>query len=157
MSEPDPSMKIAVIIATRDRCHILSERSIPSVVFQTRRPDFLVIIDDSSPAIRPHNAALVASLQLPNCEVIYQENRRSEGASGSWNTAIDILFTKVNDPERVFVAMLDDDDVWSSTYLEECCAAGCDRQLDMVAADLRRFESVDGVPLVSEGPADLRA
>ena len=136
---------------------MLSERSLPAVAAQARLPEILVVVDDSAPGARRANADLVASLSLPGCEAAYLENERSSGASGSWNTALDYLVGKVGDPGRLFVAVLDDDDAWSTEYLESCFAAACDRQLDMVAADLRRFESVDEPAIVGQGPAELRA
>ncbi|MCR9189777.1 MAG: glycosyltransferase family 2 protein [Alteromonadaceae bacterium] len=157
MSQDVSSAKIAVVIATKDRYRTLSERSIPSVVGQSHCPEFLILVDDSSPETRPLNATLVEALHLPSCEVSYHENKRSPGASGSWNTAIDILFTKVSDPENLFVAVLDDDDSWSADYLKECVSAVDERQLDMVAADLRRFESLGGKPSIEKAPAELLA
>jgi len=156
MSDTAPP-QLAVIIATNDRCRLLSERSLSSVTAQTRIPDILVVVDDSALGARIANAELVASLTLPGCDVAYIENKRSRGASGSWNSAIDFLMDKVADPDHVFVAVLDDDDSWSPTYLDICFTAACDGQLDMVAADMRRFESVDGQPMLCEGPAELRA
>ena len=135
MSEPGPSPEIAVVIATRDRVDTLSERALASVAAQTRWPEYLVVVDDSSPDTRPRNSGVVASLCLPGCSVTYSENVRTEGASGSWNTALDCLFSKVEDPARLFVAILDDDDAWASTYLENCFAAASDQALDMVAAE----------------------
>jgi len=155
MSQEVSSAKIAVIVATKDRYSTLSERAIPSVVGQTRCPDFFILVDDSSPETRPLNAALVSALQIPRCEVSYHENERSSGASGSWNTAIDFLFAKVSDPGRVYVAVLDDDDAWCPNYLQECCKAVHDGHLDMVASDLRRFESIDEEPLIEKSPACL--
>jgi hypothetical protein len=157
MNQEVSSAKIAVIIATKDRYSSLSERAIPSVVGQTHGPDFFILVDDSSPETRPLNATLVEALLLPGCEVSYHANKRSPGASGCWNTAIDILFTKVSDPENLFVAVLDDDDAWSADYLKECVSAACERQLDMVAADLCRFETLGGKPAIEKAPAELLA
>jgi hypothetical protein len=155
MSQDVLSAKIAVIIATKDRYRTLSERAIPSVVGQTLSPDFFILVDDSSSETRPLNAALVDALLLPGCEVSYHANKRSPGASGSWNTAIDILFTKASDPENLFVAVLDDDDAWSADYLKECVSVADERQLDMVAADLRRFEKLGGNPAIEKAPGEL--
>jgi hypothetical protein len=156
MKDLESPLKIAVVIATRNRFNMLSERSLPSVSMQTHPADFLVVVDDSGPEVRATNADLVESLALPGCETSYLENERTMGASGAWNTALDFLVGMVGDPSRVFIAFLDDDDSWSPKYLESCYAAVCEGPLDMVAPDLRRFESVDGQPLISEGPSELR-
>ena len=102
---------------------MLWERSLPSVIEQTRPPDILVVVDDSAPEARIANAKLVGSLALPGCFVVYLENGRSAGASGTWNTALDFLTAKAADPSRIYVAILDDDDAWCPEYLERCCAA----------------------------------
>ena len=157
MSALHPPPKIAVVIATYNRFRMLAERSLLSVTAQTRCPDILVVVDDSSREARRANAELVGGLPLGDCEVVYLENDRTAGASGAWNTALDLLVGEVDEPSRVFVAVLDDDDSWSPEYLERCAATARDHGLDMVVAGLRRFESVGGQPLLSEGPAQLRA
>jgi GT2 family glycosyltransferase len=157
MSAIAPPTRLAVVIATCNRFGMLSERSLPSVVAQTRLPDFLVVVDDSAPEVRTANAALAGSLAIPGCEVSYLENGRTAGASGSWNTAVDALTARATDPSRVFVAVLDDDDAWCPEYLESCYAAAVEHELDMVACGLRRIESGASPPLVNDAPESLRA
>lgn len=157
MSELRSQPKVAVVVATCNRFRMLAERSLPSVTAQKLSPDFLVVVDDSNPSGRHANATLVRELPLRNCKVVYLENDRTAGASGAWNTALDFLVGEVDEPSSVFVAVLDDDDSWSPEYLERCAATALDHGLDMVATGIRRFESVVGQPLVSEGPAQLRA
>ena len=149
--------KTAAVITTCNRFDLLAERSLPSVVAQTRGLDYLVVVDSSIEKNRPGNRDLVNSLNLPNCEISYIENERSKGASAGWNTAIDFLVSAVEDPSQVFVAILDDDDSWSPTYHESCFEAARERQLDMVAADHLRFESLDGQPITNHAPEELRA
>lgn len=150
-------MRIGVVVATCNRPRLLAERSLPSVAAQTLRPDILVVVDDSTPSARPANAEIVGSLLLPDGEVVYLDNDRTTGASGSWNTALDYLVGVTDEPCRMFVAFLDDDDSWPPEYLERCAAGTRDPDLDMVAAGIRRFESGTGAPLLSESPAQLRA
>ena len=101
--------KIAVVIATRDRAALLADRALPSVMAQTRIPDYLVVVDDSSVELRLGNSNIVASVNLPDVLVRYLENERTAGASGSWNTAVYFLYRQVDDPADLFVAILDDD------------------------------------------------
>ena len=157
MSAADSQPRIAVVIATCDRFQMLVERSLPSVSAQTRTPDLLVVVDDSPLDARAHNSEIVGALKLPGCQISYLENARTKGASGTWNTALDFLAGNGGNPGDLFVAILDDDDSWSSEYLESCYAAACGRQLDMVASDLRWFESVGEHPLVTEAPTGLFA
>ena len=156
MNESEPASGIAVVVATRDRPRLLSERALSSVTSQTRAPEHLIVVDDSSPDVRATNREIVEGLQIPGCCVIYLENARTEGASGSWNTALDILTDIATDGD-MFVAILDDDDAWRPTYLERCEAAARHRRLNMVAADLRRVESVDQQPTIEEAPEALDA
>ncbi len=157
MSARTQQVQVAAVIATKNRPRLLSERSLKSVAAQTRIPDLLVVVDDSDDDIRPANAAHVASLALDGCESVYVVSSRTSGVSGSWNCAIDVLMERGIDAESVFVAFLDDDDSWSREYLETCINAACDRDLDMVATGIRRFEAVDGHPQICDAPDALRA
>lgn len=136
---------------------MLSERALSSVKAQTRPPEFVVVVDDSSPETRATNRGTVEAFCLPGCRAIYLENARTLGASGCWNTAFDFLLAQVPAPDHLFVAILDDDDAWHSTYLERCEATAHDDQLDMVGADLRRIESVEHPPAIEAAPETLRA
>ena len=147
------SIRVAVVIATRNRHTLLRDRSIPSVVRQSRRPDYLIVVDDSDGINRPKNAALVSSLELPSTEVVYLENSRSRGASGAWNTALEFLLQ--NDQSDLFVALLDDDDAWHPDYLNACLAHAFDHQLNMVAAAVRRIEGPEAPPIILEPPRTL--
>lgn len=151
-----PPPRVAVVMATSDRLGMLSERSLPSVVAQTRRADILVVVDDSAPGARLANAEFVGSLTLSGCEISYLENERTAGASGTWNTALDFLAAKADDPDQVFVAVLDDDDSWCPEYLESCVEAAAKQGLDMVACDIRRIESDTSAPRVREAPEALQ-
>ena len=136
---------------------MLAGRALLSVVSQTRQPDYLVVVDDSCSELRSNNRDVVAAARMPDSRVRYLENARTDGASGAWNTALYFLFRETADPASVFVAILDDDDTWAPTYLDMCLTLACERQLDMVAADLRRIEDVDGEPITNSAPASLRA
>lgn len=149
--------RIAVVIATRDRSALLADRAVPSVLAQTRAPDHLVVVDDSSVGIRVANRDIVASVKSIGLRADYLENEKTPGASGSWNTAIEFLFRQVDDPADLFVALLDDDDAWAPDYLGRCIALACEHELDMVAADIQRIEAADRAPLTSGAPESLCA
>ena len=85
------SVKLAVIVATKNRSQLLYKRSLPSVERQTKKPDFLIVCDDSDPDALSKNREIVESLDIPNCQVLYLENHRTSGASGYWNAAVDLL------------------------------------------------------------------
>ena len=124
---------IAAVIATHNRPELLEKRSLASIARQTRPPDYLIVVDDSDLSIRPVNAEAVAALPIEDTRVIYLENRRTDGASGAWNTALAHL--QGIDPSA-FVAVLDDDDSWAETYLEHCEKTVLSGSQDMVATGL---------------------
>lgn len=135
-----PALKLAVIVATKNRSQLLATRSLASVKNQTLTPDFLIVCDDSDDSHIEKNRAIVDQLKLNKCETIYLRNHRTPGASGCWNSAIDNLLTKVDFPEHVYIAILDDDDEWDSSYLETCINAVEKQNLDMVACGINRIE-----------------
>jgi len=46
-------MEIAAVVATHNRADLLAERALASVAGQSRRPDFLIVVDDSDEDKRP--------------------------------------------------------------------------------------------------------
>lgn len=150
-------IKIAAVVATKNRCAELANRSLRSIIEQTRSPDYLVVVDDSDRRDRATNRRIVATLDIPGTRVTYRENDRTPGASGAWNVALDFLHRHIKEPDNIFVAILDDDDRWAPAYLEECEKTVLERNLDMVAADILRFEQSDSVPLLNSAPDCLCA
>ena len=120
---------IAVVIATCNRPQLLAERSLSSVIRQTRPPDLLIVVDDSQPHVRLSNREAVS--HIPN--TIYMENSRTSGAAGAWNTALSYL---QNAEPSAFVALLDDDDSWDPYYLQRCEKASSKYNLDMAASGI---------------------
>ncbi len=133
-------MQLAVIVATKNRRNLLKNRSLLSIQNQTITPDFLLVSDDSDAPKIKKNQAVVNQLQIKKCQILYLKNNRTPGASGCWNSAIDVLLTKIDFPEHVFVAFLDDDDEWQPNYLETCVNTVHKYNLDMVACGINRFE-----------------
>ena len=103
------------------------------------------------------NREFVEALRIPGCRVAYLENARTEGASGSWNTGIARVLAEAAAADRVFVAILDDDDAWHPAYLHQCEVAASGADLDMVAADMNRIEGSATPAAVQEAPNELRA
>jgi len=149
-------LKLAVIVATHNRYKLLATRALPSIALQTRRPDFLIVCDDSSaPEHQQNNEKAVSELELNSCQVFYIKNRRTSGASGSWNTSIDTLLDQLHCPDDTVVAFLDDDDSWQPTYLELAESQLVKQNLDMVAAGIRRIESLDAQAINLAPPTEL--
>ena len=143
---------IAAVVATYNRPEFLADRSLASIALQTRPPDFLVVVDDSDQQTRRTNQEVLAEFRAAGTETLYLENRRTPGAAGSWNSALSHL--QHIDP-ATFVAILDDDDSWEQTYLEQCEKAVLERDLDMVAAGIVFQESRTQKIILLDPPARL--
>ena len=129
---------IAALVPTHDRPELLAERSLASIARQTRTPDYLIIIDDSSTAGRCKNQRIAADIQCPGTRVVYLENCRTPGLSGAVNTAL--MWLQAEAPSAL-VAMLDDDDAWEPDYLERCARFLTENELDMAAAGIIYHET----------------
>lgn len=158
MSFSNLTSQLAVVIATKNREAELANRALRSVSAQTRPPDYVVVIDDSDRRHQDANRRTVVGLatQQLATRVRYLRNDRTPGASGAWNVGLDYLHRQVVDPSEILVAVLDDDDEWDQEYLARCCAAVDKFGLDMVAADILRYErGCEAVRLAA--PEELRA
>ena len=150
--------KVGVIVATQDRPELLSRRSIPSILGQTRPPDFLIVVDDShSEENCKFNEQYIKSLDSGATVIEIVRNNRTPGACGSWNTGIDWIFSQGTSPEHTYAAILDDDDSWFPNYLETCFEEAISGDCDMVAAGILRYDSEDTEPLVYPAPTAIRA
>ncbi len=154
---PRCETRLAVLIATKNRTSELASRALPSVIAQTRRPDFLVVVDDSDRRFRDDNRRVVTDAGTGRMRVKYLENDRTPGASGAWNVGLDWLQREVEDPRDIYVAILDDDDRWEPSYLARCATTAASDDLDVVAADLVRHESLTGGGAVLTAPEALLA
>ena len=143
---------IAAVVATHNRPRFLADRSLASIALQTRPPDFLVVVDDSDQQTRRTNQEVLAEFRAVGTETLYLENRRTPGAAGSWNSALSHL---QNTDPSTFLAILDDDDSWEQTYLEQCEKAVLERDLDMVAAGIVFHESRTRKSILLDPPARL--
>ena len=131
---------VAVLVATADRPRLLTHRALPSIGDQTRVPERVLVVDDSSDLAtveltdRETHAWLPDGLQIDSCR-----NLRTKGAAGAWNTGLECLLRISSDPTKVYVAILDDDDRWEPGHLESCLALAQSGGLDLVAAPFLRI------------------
>lgn len=141
------SLRHAVVIATTGRRGYLLRRALESVLAQQHPPQRVVVVVDAAP---PNADLEIASLRAawPRCEVL--GNRRTSGASGAWNSAIDHLLRAEHEPDQVIVSFLDDDDYWEPGYLGEVHAASTQTSAEVVGATLVRHDktSPDGRSLL---------
>ena len=130
-------ISIAAVIATKNRPYDLQNVSLPSILSQTKKPEFIIIVDDSDKRFKHLNEQISISTKTAGIKMVYLENYRTPGASGAWNTALYWLMRQEYD---FFVAILDDDDSWDRHYLELCFNRAAADDLDMVAAGLIRYD-----------------
>ena len=143
---------LATVVATYNRPGLLARRALASIANQTRLPDILIVVDDSTADIRPSNKAVVDRVRCEDVEVIYLENRRTSGASGAWNTA---FYELQRIEPSSFVAILDDDDMWERDYLERCEKEASARNLDMVASGIVFNRSGEQDSILLRSPESL--
>ncbi|MCK8045324.1 glycosyltransferase [Shewanella sp. 1CM18E] len=147
---------IAAIIATKNRPNLLKKRAIKSVFNQSRLPNILVVVDDSLGQVQQQNKFIIESLPSNHCHIQYLKNRRTPGASGAWNTAIDYLTGQYqNSFSSLFLAFLDDDDEWHSSYLESCLDTASLNNSNMVATGMYRYECSGLDPIKCLPPTSL--
>ena len=151
-------LKLAVVVATADRADLLANRALPSVASQTLSPSQVVVVDDSqSPGNAEQTARCARDWNCPDARVAFLRNRRTKGAAGAWNSALDHLLRHGRgDPSSVYVAILDDDDRWLPEHLAACAAAIQRQGLDMVATPFWRIEG-DGDRHLMQPPTELLA
>ena len=132
---------VATLVATAHRTELLKHRALPSTEHQSRPPSRVIVVDDSGDdAAAERTEGLVRGWQPAGITVDFLRNRRTKGAAGAWNSGLDHLLRTCDDPERLYVAILDDDDLWEPDHLQKCLEAAESRDLDMVAAEFRRVE-----------------
>ena len=111
-------MKIIAIITTKNRIELF-ERALLSVSNQTRKPDELIVVSDSISETQIEERQLANRFNAEWIKDVYTHNY-----AGSINSAIHyILRNNVFSGEKyedTYIALLDDDDIWLNTYLEEC-------------------------------------
>jgi glycosyltransferase involved in cell wall biosynthesis/ubiquinone/menaquinone biosynthesis C-methylase UbiE len=139
---------IVVLIPTRNRPESL-KRALRSVTQQTRRPDTVFVISDcdSEHEVLTRDAVREFYQTLPG--IRFLNNQRTKNLSGAINTGLYSCIQGGLDPELTRIAILDDDDEWASTYLEECLREAEYRGCDVVISGIIRHEKTGdpGIPL----------
>jgi len=155
MKPNQPRVELVALVATRSRPSLLLHRALASIAAQHRRPERIVIVDDSrTEAEQALTAEAVKRWRSCGNDAELLQNRRTPGASGSWNTGLDHLLRTVEDPRHVYVAILDDDDEWTPDYLASVEDMLRETSATMIATAFERV--VDGrVHRVVSPPATL--
>ncbi|MGI9256962.1 MAG: glycosyltransferase family 2 protein, partial [Salinispira sp.] len=134
------------LIATHNRPALLAKRALSSIAAQQRRPDLIVVADDSDPCFRTHNKKTVETFAVQtNVESLYIDNGRCQGASGAWNSgALEVLgMDSLPSAEDIYLAILDDDDEWFPWHLanaETVVQTDVKKRADVLMAAFARRE-----------------
>lgn len=105
-------MKIAVLIVTCNRLKLLP-RALESVSEQTRKPDLVYIVSNSSTENYEKEQKLCADFGFT-----ILQNQRTKNNAGALNTAIEEIVKDFKINDDLYTAFLDDDDEWHSDYLQ---------------------------------------
>lgn len=86
-------------------------------------------------------------------------NSRERNLSGAINTVFSEMLMDGFDPDKTFIAILDDDDWWEDDYLDSCMNATSANGTDWVVSGIIRHEnSTDsGIPLSIPDTLDVRS
>jgi len=144
--------RIIALIATCNRQKLLLSRALPSISNQSSHYDHVVLIDDGDQRVDHAKIEYFSSeCDLP---ISLLTNRRTNGASGAWNTGIDHLARNSLDPTLVYVAFLDDDDAWHSNHLT-LIESAIDEGAEVIATGFRRLVDTEPGEMVMP-PQELR-
>jgi len=132
---------LIAIVATCNRPRLLLERALSSICQQRRLPELVLVIDDSTDEIKAENQRNLAKFSATAPTIAYSANRRSTGASGAWNTALDYLCATNVPLQNLFVAILDDDDEWHANYLHTCLQHAQQHNGNMICTGFYRIEN----------------
>jgi len=132
---------VSVIIPTYNRAKLL-ERAIRSVLSQTYRDFEIIVIDDVSTDDTTEMVSQMFREEILAGILMYVRNERKLERSATRNKGM-------NRSTGQFIALLDDDDMWFASHLEQCLSfldrvqeAGC------VFTNFVMFSETDGVARV---------
>ncbi|NQV76098.1 MAG: glycosyltransferase family 2 protein [Bacteroidetes bacterium] len=118
-SKSNPGL-VSVLIPTYNRCQIILERALPSILAQTYQNFEIVIVDDGS---SDNTYDTIKALNNPKINVI-RNSRKSyrypNKALYHWFTGgVSALNKGLPHCKGEYVARIDDDDIWTKDHLEK--------------------------------------
>jgi SAM-dependent methyltransferase len=124
-------MRIIAVIVTCNRLELLP-RALKSVVEQTRKPDYVYVISNST------EINFLKEKEVC-CEFGFElfKNYRTDNYAGALNTGVEEIVKRQGISDNIYFASLDDDDVWLPDYLQEIESNNTDN-FDLIAANCLR-------------------
>jgi len=127
-------MKITVVIVTCNRLELLP-RALSSVSEQTRRPDYVYVISNSTDENFCKEQEICSQIDFNLIR-----NYRTENYAGALNTGAEEMVKRQGIANEIYFASLDDDDIWLPDYLKEVENNNTDN-FDLLAANYLRLSS----------------
>ncbi len=124
-------MIISAIIVTCNRLELLP-RALKSVSGQTRKPDYVYVVSNSTEDNYLKEQAICNELGF---ELF--KNYRSENYAGALNSGVEEIVKQQGIADNIYFASLDDDDVWLPDYLKEVEVSNTE-DFDLIAANYLR-------------------
>ncbi|MCD8438245.1 glycosyltransferase [Tenacibaculum dicentrarchi] len=128
-------MKIFTVVVTNNRTNLL-KRALESISNQTRKPDFVVVVSNSTKLNQLIEKKLCLSFGFD-----WLMNLRTSNYAGGLNTGIEhyLKYNKID--EKLYFSSLDDDDQWNIDYLYELEKNG--DNTDIILANIIRDDSLN--------------
>ena len=136
---------IIVVLATKNRVEFL-KKALSSISLQTKKPLNVFVVSDSS------NENAVSEREICSHYGFYfLRDKYTHNYAGNLNTALESVFAKFAfdnqfNLNNLFIAFLDDDDIWHKDYLRECWNARTDKT-DIVVCGLNYQTDDKAFPL----------
>ena len=113
-------LPVVVLVAMSERTRLHRERTLPSLLGQDSKWDFLYVVDD---VYRREGicGGILATAGMSNAKFI--KNNGPRGAAGAWNSGLEEISSRFNE---AWIAILDDDDIWDANHISACRSAACD-------------------------------
>jgi glycosyltransferase involved in cell wall biosynthesis len=129
-------MRIAAVIVTCNRIELL-KRALKSVKEQSRQPNFVYVISNSTADNFLKEQKLCADFGF---QIL--KNYRTENYAGALNTAVEQIIKESGISNDLYFASLDDDDEWLLNYLQEIENNNSDN-FDLLAGNLLRSSNTE--------------
>ena len=110
-------MKIIAILTIKNRITFI-KKVLSSIETQTRKPDKIIIVTDST----EENIKLEQEI-ISNHKIEYIKDIYSHNYAGSLNSAMNFILknciNNIDEIQDIYIATIDDDDLWHLDYLEK--------------------------------------
>jgi len=142
-------MKIFTVVVTNNRTDLL-KRALNSILYQTRKPDFVIVISNST----KENQLIEEEFCLKS-EFKWLMNLRTNNYAGALNTGIEYYLKHNIIENELYFSSLDDDDEWDVNYLSELENNG--ENNDIIFANIIRDDSFNKIKLQLPNKLDFHS